>query len=201
MVTSLLFGALTLFLIVGVPVGIALGLASLTGIYYTGTMDINYLAQTLITSVDSFPLMAVPFFILAGELMGAGGISKRLLDVANVIFGRITGGLAMVTVVTCMFFAAISGSGPATVAAVGTIIVPVMIEKGYDARFSCSLVAAAGAIGVIIPPSISYGSVWFSTNTSNKCNIYGMFYSGNIDRFSFDSLQLLLLKEKRLPWR
>ena len=95
----------------------------------------GYIAQNLVTAVDSFPVMAVPFFILAGEFMGGGGISRRLLNVCNVFFGRITGGLAIVTVAVCMFFAAISGSGPATVAAVGGMIVPTMIEKGYDRRF------------------------------------------------------------------
>lgn len=114
----------------------------------------GYIAQNLVTAVDSFPVMAVPFFILAGEFMGGGGISRRLLNVCNVFFGRITGGLAIVTVVVCMFFAAISGSGPATVAAVGGMIVPTMIEKGYDRRFVLGLIAAAGSIGVVIPPSI-----------------------------------------------
>jgi len=98
--------------------------------------------------------MAVPFFILAGELMGKGGISKRLLNTANAFCGRYTGGLAIVTVVTCMFFAAISGSGPATVAAIGGIMAPAMMDKGYGKSLPSGIIASAGSIGVIIPPSI-----------------------------------------------
>lgn len=152
--TFVLFGTFALFLALNLPVGASLGLSSVCAIVATGSMDIAYLARNLVTAVDSFPLMAVPFFILAGELMGKGGIAKRLIGVANAFFGRRTGGLAIVTVVTCMFFAAISGSGPATVAAVGGIMAPAMINKGYKKGFSSGIVAAAGSIGVMIPPSI-----------------------------------------------
>lgn len=110
--------------------------------------------------------MAIPFFVFAGELMGGGGISRRLLNVASVFFGRIRGGLAIVTVVVCMFFAAISGSGPATVAAVGGMVVPTMLQKGYDKKFVLALIAAAGSIGVIIPPSIPMVVYSVTTNSS-----------------------------------
>ncbi|MBZ4645394.1 MAG: hypothetical protein PWR27_1484 [Petroclostridium sp.] len=176
MISLILFGTLALFLILNVPVGIALGGASLLTIMYSKTIGINYIAQNLVTSVDSFPIMAVPFFILAGELMGAGGISRRLLNTVNVFFGRITGGLAIVTVVVCMFFAAISGSGPATVAAIGGMVVPTMLQKGYDRRFTLALVAAAGSIGVIIPPSIPM--VIYSVSTGNS--ISALFMAGFI---------------------
>ncbi len=98
--------------------------------------------------------MAIPFFILSGALMEGGGLSKRLVNFFDSLVGHFTGGLAIVTVVTCMFFGAISGSAPATVAAVGTIMVPTMVEKGYDKRFSIALIAASGCLGTIIPPSI-----------------------------------------------
>jgi C4-dicarboxylate transporter DctM subunit len=154
MVAGILFGCFALFLALQVPIGIALGSASLITIWLSGLVKVNYLAQSLTTATDSFPLMAVPFFILAGGLMGEGGISRRLLDAAGVVCRRLTGGLALMTVVACMFFAAISGSGPATVAAIGGIMLPAMIKEGYSARFSSGLVATAGSIGVIIPPSI-----------------------------------------------
>ncbi len=154
MVAGVLFGCFVVFLVIQVPIGIALGAASLITIWYSGLVKINYLAQSLTTATDSFPLMAVPFFILAGGLMGEGGISRRLLDTAGVICRRLTGGLALMTIVACMFFAAISGSGPATVAAIGGIMLPAMAKEGYDRGFSAGLVATAGSIGVIIPPSI-----------------------------------------------
>ena len=115
-----LFIALVILLILSVPIGISLGLASVVGIATSGgTLNYAIISQSLITAMDSFPLMAVPFFILAGEIMGQGGISKRLLSTAEAFCGRYTGGLGAVTVVACMFFAAISGSGPATAAAIG----------------------------------------------------------------------------------
>lgn len=154
MTSLILFGSFFLFLFLSVPIAYALGLSSLLTILLTKTIDLTFLTSSIVTSLDSFPLMAVPFFILAGDIMGKGGISKRLFGFANSLVGGVTGGLAMAAVVTCMFFAAISGSGPATVAAVGGIMLPIMIENGYERDFSTAVVTAAGAIGVIIPPSI-----------------------------------------------
>ncbi|QHJ70066.1 TRAP transporter large permease [Planococcus halotolerans] len=154
MTIAVLFGSFALLLILTVPIGIAIGLSTLITIMYTGSLPVEFLAKELITSVDSFPLMAVPFFILAGEIMGKGGISERLFNVANALVGNRTGGFAIATIVTCMFFAAISGSGPATVAAIGGIMIPAMVRQGYDIKFATAVVAAAGSIGVIIPPSI-----------------------------------------------
>lgn len=154
MVAIVLFVTFTLFLILTVPIGIALGLSTLVTIVYSGSLPLEFLAKELITSVDSFPLMAVPFFILAGEIMGKGGISERLFRVANSLVGNKTGGFAIATIITCMFFAAISGSGPATVAAIGGIMIPAMVRQGYDKRFATAIVCAAGSLGVIIPPSI-----------------------------------------------
>ena len=174
MVSIALFFGLFIFLVLNVPVGIAIGLSSLAAIIVGSKLSIAYVAQTLVTSTDSFPIMAIPLFILAGELMGAGGVSKRILNVCNIFFGRITGGLAIVTVVVCMFFAAVSGSGPATVAAVGSMVVPTMLEKGYSKRFVLALIACAGSIGVIIPPSIPMVIFGVSTGTS----ISGLFMAG-----------------------
>lgn len=154
MTTAVLFGSFALLLFLSVPIGISIGLSTLITIFYSGSLPIEFLVKELVTSVDSFPLMAVPFFILAGEIMGKGGISERLFNVANSIVGNKTGGFAIATIITCMFFAAISGSGPATVAAIGGIMIPAMVRNGYDKKFATATVAAAGSIGVIIPPSI-----------------------------------------------
>ncbi|WP_431803506.1 TRAP transporter large permease [Halobacillus andaensis] len=154
MTATLLFGGLAALLLISVPIGIALGVASLLVLLYSNALPVEYITQTLITAVDSFPIMAVPFFILAAEIMGKGGISNRLFNLANTLVGHRTGGFAMATIVTCMFFAAISGSGPATVAAIGGIMIPSMVKMGYDKRFATGLVVAAGSIGVLIPPSI-----------------------------------------------
>ncbi|MFZ0443826.1 MAG: TRAP transporter large permease, partial [Bacillus sp. (in: firmicutes)] len=154
MTTAVLFGSFALLLILSVPIGIAIGLATLVTILFAGNMPLEFLAKEMVTSVDSFPLMAVPFFILAGEIMGKGGISERLFRVANALVGNKTGGFAIATIITCMFFAAISGSGPATVAAIGGVMIPAMVQQGYDRRFATATVAAAGSIGIIIPPSI-----------------------------------------------
>ena len=154
MTTAVLFGSFALLLFLSVPIGIAIGLSTLLTIIYSGSLPVEFLAKELVTSVDSFPLMAVPFFILAGEIMGKGGISERLFKVANSMVGNKTGGFAIATIITCMFFAAISGSGPATVAAIGGIMIPAMVRQGYDKKFAAAVVASAGSIGVIIPPSI-----------------------------------------------
>lgn len=166
MTAAVLFGSFALLLLLSVPIGISIGLATLITIFYSGTLPVEFLAKELVTSVDSFPLMAVPFFILAGEIMGKGGISERLFNVANALVGNRTGGFAIATIVTCMFFAAISGSGPATVAAIGGIMIPAMVRQGYDKKFATATVAAAGSIGVIIPPSIPMVIYGVTGNTS-----------------------------------
>ncbi|WP_099354332.1 TRAP transporter large permease [Fredinandcohnia onubensis] len=150
----LLFGILIVLFFINVPIAVALGLASMIVLMVQDNVPLMVVVQKMFTSTDSFTLMAVPFFILAGKLMEVGGISKRLVDFAMTIVGRMHGGLAMVSVVTCMFFAAISGSGAATTAAVGAIMIPAMVQKGYDKSFSTAIQAAGGTIGVMIPPSV-----------------------------------------------
>ena len=152
-VLALLFGYFGLFLILGVPIAICLGLAALATIVGAETLPVDYVAQIPFTAIDSLPIMAIPFFIAAGVFMGAGGLSKRLLGLADYLLGSLPGGIALASIGASMFFAAISGSGPATVAAIGMLTIPAMIERGYDKFFACAVVAAAGAIGVMIPPS------------------------------------------------
>lgn len=156
MISFILFASLFFFILVNVPIAVSLGLAALIILTFFSKVPVVLLAQNAFTSVDSFPLMAIPFFMLAGSLMSYGGVSRRLLNLADAMVGFLTGGLAMVTTVACMFFAAISGSGPATVAAIGSFMIPAMEKDGYDKGFAAAISAAAGSIGVIIPPSIPF---------------------------------------------
>ncbi|MEG2140315.1 MAG: TRAP transporter large permease subunit [Bilophila sp.] len=169
-----LFGYFVVLCALGVPVAISLGLSTLATIVCAETLPIEYVAQVSFTSIDSFPIMAIPFFIAAGVFMGAGGLSHRLLALADELLGGLYGGMGLTAVATCMFFGAISGSGPATVAAIGALTIPAMIERGYDKLFSAALVAAAGCVGVMIPPSnpfVVYG-------VSSQVSIGDLFIGG-----------------------
>lgn len=154
------------FMLLNVPVAVSIGGALLIIVLLTGSTTVEYFISTMVSGVDSFTLLAIPFFILAGELMGRGGVSERLIRFANSIVGHMTGGFALATIVTCMFFASISGSGPATVAAVGSIMIPAMTKRGYDLKFATATVAAAGSLGAIIPPSVDM--ILFSTSTGTS---------------------------------
>lgn len=162
----LLIISLAVFVSISLPIGISLGLSTVIALIFMTDIDTVMVAQTAFASLDSFTLMAIPFFMLAGNFMRYGGISKRLLDLADHIIGFVTGGLGAVTTLTCMFFAAISGSGPATVSAIGSFMMPAMKEKGYDPGYSAALTAAAGTIGVVIPPSIPFVIYGVVTGTS-----------------------------------
>lgn len=151
-----LFGLLMLFISLSIPIGISLGLATLITMMLTSNIPVIMIAQNAFTALDSFPLMAIPFFIMAGNLMSTGGISRRIVEFANELIGNIIGGLGIVNVVACAFFAAISGSGPATVSAIGAMMIPEMSKAGYPRPFSTALTCSAGIIGVIIPPSIPF---------------------------------------------
>jgi len=171
-----LFGLLILFLLMGIPISFSLILASIFAVL-TGThVPMMIGPQMMLTGVNSFPLMAIPFFLLAGNIMSVGGISRRLIKLANAIVGSVTGGLGAVSVLACMFFAAISGSSPATAAAIGSVMIPSMEEKGYDRKYSAALVASGGVIGVVIPPSIPM--VVYGVNAS--VSVGGMFLGGII---------------------
>ena len=196
MVAAVLFIALVVTLVLNTPVGIAIGVSSLCAILADGRISSLYIVQQLVTSADSLPLMAIPLFILAGELMGAGGVSKRLLNVCNVFLGRFTGGLATVTIVLCMFFAAVSGSGPATVAAIGSMVIPTMLDKGYSKSFTLALIATAGSIGVIIPPSIPMVIYGVSTSTSISSLFMAGFLPGILIGFSLIVVSYLYCKKQ-----
>ncbi len=150
-----MFGTLILLLVLNVPVAVSIGVAAILGVV-TGGLPINpvVVAQRMFTSADSFPFMAIPFFMLAGGLMEYGGISRRLVNLASSLVGGFRGGLGLITILASAFFSAISGSNPATVAAIGGIMVPEMIRKGYPPAYAGAIAAAGGTLGVVIPPSI-----------------------------------------------
>lgn len=177
--TALLFGLLLVLLLAGVPVAFALGLAAIATIWQGEIMPMLIVPQEMIRSINSFPLLAIPFFILAGNLMQYGGISQRLVAFSRTLVGSMNGGLAMVAIVTSAFFAAISGSGAATTAAVGSILIPAMIAQGYNAPYAAANQAAAGALGVIIPPSIPMILYAISANQS----VGDMFAAGFLPGF------------------
>ena len=152
-IIAALAGTMFLCLLLGVPIAVALAFSAMAALYNSEFLNVSTMAPTSFAALDSFTIMAIFFFVAAGVFMGCGGISRQLVDLADLMGGRRIGGMAMATVITCMFFAAICGSGPATVAAIGAITIPAMVERGYDKRFAAALVAAAGSIGVMIPPS------------------------------------------------
>ena len=152
--TAILFFVLLACFAIGMPIAFSLGVASVATLQFGSDLPMTLAAQRLFTGTDSFPLMAIPFFMLAGELMEWGGISRRLFDFAHALVGFVYGGLAMVAVVAAMFFAGISGAAAADTAAVGAVSIPAMIRKGYKKGFAAAVQAAGGSIGVIIPPSI-----------------------------------------------
>ena len=161
MVATSLFGSFLLMLIFGVPIAVTIGLSSVLGLAASGLplsmIPVNYYAAS-----SKFVLLAIPFFILGGNIMGKAGISNRLIDFAQTFVGHRKGGLAAVCVISACFFAAISGSAPATVAALAPLIIPAMIDVGYDRADATALISVAGVIGLIIPPSILfvvYGSI------------------------------------------
>ena len=162
----LLFGVFFVLIMLSVPIGVALGVATSLTICLTSNIGPVMVAQKAFTGLDSFTLIAIPFFMLAGNLMALGGIARRIVNLADAAVGKFTGGLGMATVIGCMFFAAISGSGPATVTAMGSIMLPEMEKRGYDRAFSTGLTATAGTIGVIIPPSIPFVIYGVASGTS-----------------------------------
>lgn len=153
-----LFIAFAVALVIAIPVSISLGITSvLPGLFDPSfTVGPKYLIRAMFGGLDSFPLLAVPMFVLSGIIMAKGGISRKIFDVFSYFLGRLTAGMPCAVIVTCLFYGAISGSAPATVAAVGSMTIPVLVNLGYDKVFSTALVAVAGGLGVIIPPSIPF---------------------------------------------
>lgn len=151
---GLMFIVMLLLILIGIPVAYSILGAGSLFLIITNMKPLLLVPQRMTTGLDSFPLLAVPLFIFVGELMDRGGISKRMISWAESLLGWIPGGLGIVTIVSCAMFAALTGSGPATVAAIGSIMIPSLIKNGYSIKTSAGMVAAGGALGPIIPPSI-----------------------------------------------
>ena len=151
-----MFGCMLLLIALGLPIGYAIATSTIVTFIGYSNIPLQIVSQNAFTGIDSFVLLAIPFFILAGILMSAGGVARRLVDIADAFMGWITGGLGISAVLTATFFGAISGSGAATTSAVGSLMLPEMKRKKYGDEFSACLIASAGSIGVIIPPSIPF---------------------------------------------
>ena len=161
-----MFFAMFTLLIFNIPLALCIAFACVFAFVFASEMPAFVTVQRMFTGLDSFPLMAIPFFLLAGKIMEKGGVSKRLVDLGASIVGSLPGGLAIIALLASMFFASISGSAPATVVAIGSIMVPAMITAGYDKGFSIALMAVGGTIGIIIPPSIPFVVYGISANVS-----------------------------------
>lgn len=181
MPVGLLFILFVVFLIIAIPVGITLGITAVLPHVFdpSFTVGAKYLIRAMFGGLDSFPLLAVPMFVLSGIIMAKGGISRKIFDIFAYFFGRFTAGLPCAVIVTCLFYGAISGSAPATVAAVGSMTIPILIGLGYDKTFSTSLVAVAGGLGVIIPPSIPFIMFGMASGAS----VSNLFLAGIIPGF------------------
>ncbi|MEX2414540.1 MAG: TRAP transporter large permease subunit [Paenibacillaceae bacterium] len=151
--TILLFSIFIVLMLLRVPIAISLALSTIIVLTQID-FNLQMVPQRVFTAMDSFPLMAIPGFVLAGVILARGGISKYLIGALRAWVGHLSGGLAVVTILACMVFAAISGSSPATAAAIGSIMIPAMVNAGYDKKYAMGLVAAAGTLGILIPPSI-----------------------------------------------
>lgn len=181
-----LFGSFLVLAVIGAPIAVALGLASLTTFVFFDPIPFRLLGQQLYSNLDSFPLMAVPFFFLAAALMQTGGVTRRLITFANAFVGHYYGGLGLTTMLSCMLFATISGSGPATVAAVGAIMIPALIQHGYSKNYAVGTIATAGGVGVLLPPSIPLIIYGLVTGTS----VPALFLGGVIPGVIFGGLMM-----------
>jgi C4-dicarboxylate transporter DctM subunit len=194
---AFLIGALLLFLALRMPVAIALGLSSVSTLLLFGNQTLLSLAQTFFHAMEVYPLLAVPFFIVAGTFLTSGGVARRLIDFAIALTGRLRGGLAMASVLACALFAAVSGSSPATVVAVGSITIAGMVGAGYRREYATGVVTSAGTLAILIPPSIVmvvYGAI---TETS----VGALFIAGIVPGLILTALMMaaIALRADGLP--
>ena len=161
-----IFGLLVVLMLTGMPISIALGLTVLGFLFTMTDVPVQAVALKLFTGIEKFEIMAIPFFILAGNFLTHGGVARRMIQFATSMVGHWHGGLALSGVVACALFAAVSGSSPATVVAIGSILLPAMVNQGYPKRFGAGVITTSGALGILIPPSIVMVMYSVSTNTS-----------------------------------
>ena len=162
----IIFALLVGLMLTGMPISISLGLTVLTYLFTMTSVPIESVALKLFTGIEKFEIMAIPFFILAGNFLTHGGVARRMIAFATSIVGHFPGGLGLAGVVACALFAAVSGSSPATVVAIGSIILPAMVRQGFPARFGAGVITTSGALGILIPPSIVMVMYAVATNTS-----------------------------------
>ena len=163
---AIIFILLLLLMLTGMPISISLGLTVLTFLFTMTSVPIESVALKLFTGIEKFEIMAIPFFILAGNFLTHGGVARRMINFASSMVGHWHGGLALAGVFACALFAAVSGSPPATVVAIGSIILPAMVKQGYPKRFGAGVITTSGALGILIPPSIVMVMYSVTTNTS-----------------------------------
>jgi len=163
---AIIFLLLLLLMLTGMPISISLGLTVLTFLFTMTTVPIESVALKLFTGIEKFEIMAIPFFILAGNFLTHGGVARRMIRFATSMVGHWHGGLALAGVLACALFAAVSGSSPATVVAIGSIILPAMVKQGYPKRFGAGVITTSGALGILVPPSIVMVMYSVTTNTS-----------------------------------
>ncbi|ENO83332.1 TRAP transporter large permease [Thauera linaloolentis] len=166
MTAAIIFVLLTVLMLTGMPVSISLGLTVLSFLFFFTEVPLESVALKLFTGIEKFEIMAIPFFVLAGNFLTHGGVARRMIDFATAMVGHLRGGLGMSSVFACALFAAVSGSSPATVVAIGSIMIPAMMKVGYPKPFGAGVVASAGGLGVLIPPSIVMVMYAVSTNSS-----------------------------------
>src|SRR3954454_9921594 len=154
MTTAFIFGLLIALMLTGMPISISLGLTVLTFLFVMTDVPIEAVALKLFTGIESFEIMAIPFFILAGNFLTHAGVAQRMINFATSLIGHWYGGLGLAGVMACALFAAVSGSSPATVVAIGSLILPAMVRQGYPKRFGAGVITTSGALGILIPPSI-----------------------------------------------
>ena len=198
MAAAILFISLAVFIFLNIPISISLGLSSALTLIATGS-PLGVIPSIMQATVQKFSLLTIPLFVLAGVLMDKGGISKRLINLADSMMGPIHGGLGYVAVISALFFAAISGSGTATVAAMGSILIPAMVKQGYDKGFSSALSAISGSLGTVIPPSITFIIYGMITGQS----ISDLFLSGIVPGIIFASILCLtvFIYSKKYGWK
>ncbi|HSV29536.1 MAG TPA: TRAP transporter large permease subunit [Candidatus Omnitrophota bacterium] len=163
---AIIFGLLLALMLTGMPISISLGLTVLTFLFTMTQVPIEAVALKLFTGIEKFEIMAIPFFILAGNFLTHGGVARRMINFATAMVGHWHGGLGLAGVLACALFAAVSGSSPATVVAIGSIILPAMVKQGFPARFGAGVITTSGALGILIPPSIVMVMYAVATNTS-----------------------------------
>lgn len=194
-----LIGSFFLAVTLGIPISMSIGVSAVLYLLCYGSISLAVIAQQMTLGIDSFPLLAIPLFLLAGMLMSEANITTRIIGFANALVGRITGGLAMVMVISCMFFGAISGSGVADVTAIGSLMLPAMDQQGYKKGLSASLLGCAGSLGTVIPPSIVMIILGVTTGTSIGKLYLGGFIPGVFTGLCLMALAWVYAKRMHLP--